>query len=237
MDMTLERIPVDTKDSDLAAVFAIFARDACTAAVYAPMTTAGIRMRSMASYVQDNVTKCESIEDGLLAEGLMAASLTLVTRGQDVSHHVPTSEAVARMKIAAQGILDANTTSHIALYATYPELASEVMNVIQIEHPFMRQATDVAAVLLSDIIDSQLFGDKQILNATSWGFVGIFIFVVLVFYYPSVWSLGMPLRSARYLISLLPSELVSALPDLQALLRDVATEAQLMTRTGDASRH
>ena len=46
----------------------------------------------------------------------------------------------------------------------------------------------------------------------------------------------MPLRSARNLLSLLPSELVSALPDLQATIHDIATDAQLASHGTSSTR-
>jgi len=89
----------------------------------------------------------------------------------------------------------------------------------------------VSAALLADHAIGIVLSDMKVIEIVSWSFVGVFVVVLLALYYPHVTSLGVPLRSARQLLSLLPDELVDAIPDLGAVMREVATETQLFNRT------
>jgi len=99
----------------------------------------------------------------------------------------------------------------------------------------MHHASSVSAGLISDLVRDQLRSDESIMSIVSWTFVGIFVTTLLAFYFPYISVLSIPLQSARSLLSTMPTELLSAVPDLRATIRDVATEVQLMDKTGGGS--
>jgi len=103
---------------------------------------------------------------------------------------------------------------------------------MQLQSPFMQHAVKVAAMLLHDQAIQRIESYGSVIRIVSWSFVGVFVAFLALFYFPEVAKLTGPLHSARYILMLLPQELVQVLPDLQATLRDVATEAQLLSKTG-----
>jgi len=206
-------------------MFEIFASNACLAAEYPVVDANGLGAEIARTNQSAAMAVCEAASEGLIAEGFLASSFSLASQCAD---------AVRRIRLSQVSSQSANNTF---LFAALPDLASDILRAAALHHPYMRHAALVTGALVTQRMLDRLESVLQVISIVSWSFIGVFVGVVAIFYTPSVWTLGLPLRSARNLLTLIPQELVNTLPDLHALIRDLATEAQLVTRTGGVMTH
>ena len=155
VDLEVEKLEETDRSTHEGKVRAIFAEDVCIASRYAPITTAGLQLLS-ATDADAHHAKCMSTAGGVLTEGILSATSAVLSHGRIVSKGAPSSEAAARRRIARFGLLNATTTELIFLLASSPALASEVIEALEVEDPFLRHASSVSAALLADAINDTL---------------------------------------------------------------------------------
>lgn len=163
--------------------------------------------------------ECRSVENGVLSRGIFSGVVAFLDIVRDFLRSIP------------------STSMHPDLIQANPEALVQILRMAMVERPHLREAFSLAALAFQERSINELQESITTATTVTWVFAGCFIVVAFSFYWPVIASLSGPLRSARSLLGLIPSEMVEVLPALRLSLQQIATDVHIHGMAGGHGAH
>lgn len=155
-----------------------------------------------------DVAECRSIDNGVLTGGAIAATYSMLSYGREVT-------AAART--------NATIRAFPRPLGFEPRLYAQYHKTFRVFLPYLRHALRHAAEDLEADIGGTLDSTIIVLRILNWSFVAAFLVFTFLVYTASVRAVLDPLRSARQMLRLIPTDALDSLPALREELEDVVT--------------